>query len=105
MADDTNLGQVASDAMSEALTSAASVSPPAEQEKPDIKVPSDLTKVSDGRARELVAAGAVDDADLPGKMYRRKSDRFVARIPNYTFNAYSDVLKDEWEEIKLTTEA
>lgn len=71
----------------------------------DIKVPTDLTKVSNAKARELVDAGLVDDADLPGKMYRRKQDGFTTRIPNYTFEAYPDILKGEWEEIKLTSDA
>jgi hypothetical protein len=70
----------------------------------DIKVPTDLSKVSNAKARELVDAGAVEDRDLPGKMYKRKADGFVARIPNYTFDAYMDVHKAEWDEIKLTTD-
>ena len=69
----------------------------------DIKVPSDLSKVSPAKAKELAEAGLVEDADLPGKMYKRKQDGFVARIPDYTFDAYPDYLKDEWAEIKLTT--
>lgn len=69
----------------------------------DLKVPTDLKKVSDAKARELVEAGIVEDADLPGKMYKRKADGFVTRIPNYTFNAYSDYHKDEWDEIKLAS--
>ncbi len=70
----------------------------------DIKVPSDLGKVSASKAKELAEAGLVDDADLPGKMYKRKADGFVTRIPNYTFEAYSDYHKDEWEEIKLASD-
>lgn len=72
--------------------------------KEGLKIPSDLSKVSNAKAKELVEAGVVQDQDVPGKMYRRKSDRFTARIPNYTYEAYSDDLKAEWEEIKLTTE-
>ena len=70
----------------------------------DIKIPKELDKVSDAKARELVEAGIVEDADLPGKMYKRKADGFVTRIPNYTFNAYPDYHQDEWEEIKLTSD-
>lgn len=70
----------------------------------DIKVPTDLSKVSEAKARELSEAGLVEDRDLPGKMYRRKADGFVTRIPDYTFNAYADVHKDEWEEIKFPTD-
>lgn len=69
----------------------------------DIKVPQDLTKVSNAKAKELAEAGLVEDGDLPGKMYKRKADGFVARIPNYTFDAYPDFMKDEWDEIKLPT--
>lgn len=60
--------------------------------------------MSNSKAKELVLAGVVEDRDLPGKMYRRKADGFNARIPNYTFEAYDQGLKDEWEEIKLTTD-
>lgn len=69
-----------------------------------LKIPKDLSKVSAAKAKELAEAGVVEDRDLPGKMYKRKADGFVARIPNYTWEAYEDGLKDEWEEIKLTTE-
>lgn len=70
----------------------------------DLKVPTDLTKVSEAKAKELAEAGLVDDSDLPGKMYKRKADGFVTRIPDYTFNAYVDYMKDEWEEIKLASD-
>jgi hypothetical protein len=70
-----------------------------------VKIPSDLSKVSVARARELSEAGLVDDRDLPGKMYKRKADGFVVRIPDYTFEAYSPELKDEWEEVRLTSDA
>jgi len=69
----------------------------------DIKVPSDLSKVSPAKAKELAEAGLVEDSDLPGKMYRRKYDGFHARIPDYTFSAYHKELQDEWEEIVLPT--
>lgn len=71
----------------------------------DIKVPSDLSKVSNAKAKELADAGLVDDADLPGKMYRRKADGFTTRIPNYIYEAYTDYHKEEWEEVKLTSDA
>lgn len=74
-------------------------------EQSGIKVPTDLSKVSEAKARELAEAGVVDDRDLPGKMYRRKQDGFTTRIPDYTYNAYGPDLKDEWEEIKLTSDA
>ena len=74
-------------------------------QKEGLRLPSDLSKVSNAQAQKLVAAGVVQDSDLPGKMYKRKADGFVTRIPNYTFEAYLDMHKDEWEEIKLTTEA
>jgi len=80
-------------------TVTTTVSTPAER-KQEIKVPQDLTKVSDAKARELVDAGLVEDSQLPGKHYKRKGDGFIARIPDYTFNAYSDQLKGEWEEVK-----
>ena len=67
----------------------------------DVVVPKDLSKVSVAKAKELAEAGLVEDSDLPGKMYKRKADGFVTRIPDYTFNAYVDYHKDEWEEIKL----
>lgn len=70
-----------------------------------IKVPTDLSKVSDAKARELSENGLVDDADLPGKMYKRKYDGFTARIPNYIWNAYGPDMKGEWDEITLTTAA
>jgi len=69
----------------------------------DIKIPQDLSKVSEAKARELSEAGLVDDSDLPGKMYKRKADGFVARIPDYTFNAYAKDLQEEWDEIVLPT--
>jgi len=81
----------------DAVTTTAST--PAER-KQEIKVPQDLSKVSDAKARELVENGLVEDRDLPGKYYRRVSDKFLARIPDYTFNAYSDQLKGEWVEVK-----
>lgn len=68
-----------------------------------VKIPTDLSKVSPAKARELAATGLVEDADLPGKMYKRKADGFVARIPDYTYEAYNQDLQDEWEEIKLPT--
>lgn len=69
----------------------------------DVKIPADLDKVSNAKAKELAEAGLVDDSDLPGKMYKRKYDGFTTRIPNYTFEAYPDFMKDEWDEIKLPT--
>lgn len=69
-----------------------------------IKIPSDLSKVSNAKARELVDAGVVQDRDLPGKMYKRKADGFVARIPNYTWEGYGTDLQGEWDEIKLTSD-
>jgi hypothetical protein len=74
-------------------------------QKDGLKIPSDLSKVSNAKAKELVEAGVVQDQDVPGKMYKRKADGFVARIPNYTFDAYGKDLQDEWVEVKLTTEA
>ncbi|MBA3241355.1 MAG: hypothetical protein H0T60_09050 [Acidobacteria bacterium] len=71
----------------------------------DVKVPTDLSRVSEAKAKELSEAGLVDDSDLPGKMYKRKADGFVTRIPDYTFNAYGQDLKDEWDEIKLASDA
>ena len=70
----------------------------------DIKVPQDLSKVSEAKARELAEAGLVEDRDLPGKMYKRTADGFVTRIPDYTYNAYGPDLKAEWEEIKLVSD-
>jgi len=67
----------------------------------DIKIPADLSKVNDSTAKELVQAGLIESRDVPGKMYRRKSDRFMARIPNFEFNAFDKARKDEWEEVKL----
>lgn len=68
-----------------------------------IKIPTDLSKVSNAKAKELAEAGVVEDRDLPSKMYRRKADGFVTRIPNYTFEAYPDYLQEEWDEIDLPT--
>jgi hypothetical protein len=70
----------------------------------EIKIPSDLSKVSEAKAKELAEAGLVDDHDLPGKMYRRKADGFTTRIPDYTFNAYAKDLQEEWDEVKLPTD-
>lgn len=75
-------------------------SAPAADKKSEIKVPQDLSKVSHAKARELIDAGLVEDHELPGKWYKRKSDGFKARIPDYTFDAYGPELKDEWEEVK-----
>lgn len=72
----------------------------APEKKSEIKVPQDLSKVSNAKARELIDAGLVEDHELPGKWYKRKSDGFKARIPDYTYDAYDTVLKDEWEEVK-----
>jgi hypothetical protein len=72
--------------------------------KEGLKIPSDLSKVSASKARELAEAGVVEDRDLPGKFYKRKADGFTARIPDYTYEAYGQDLKDEWDEIKLTTD-
>lgn len=82
----------------------ATVDADAAAEAKDLKIPTDLSKVSNGKAKELAEAGVVEDRDLPGKFYKRKADGFTARIPNYTFEAYSEDLKGEWDEIKLTTD-
>jgi len=83
---------------------AAAAAPPAADDTGGIKVPKDLSRVSLAKAKELADAGLVEDRDLPGKFYKRKADGFTARIPDYTYEAYAQDLKDEWDEIKLTTD-
>lgn len=82
----------------------ATIDTDAAAEAKDLKIPADLSKVSMAKAKDLVEAGVVEDRDVPGKFYKRKADGFMARIPDYTYEAYGQDLKDEWDEIKLTTE-